>query len=359
MKVLFLIGSLNQGGAEFQLLKFAELFQKKGNEITILALTDYDFYLDFVEENELPYQHLQNNTPRWKRVLQVAHRIRQFQPEVVVSYLREVSLVAVMAKLLSRHRFRLVIGERTSLIIPNYDRFYFQICRLAGAITVNSITKKVYIEQNFSFLNKKLFFTPNILSLEEFHWASKKPKSSSIKLLGYVGRISKEKNLVNLVKALGLVNEYHKDWTLEMYGAARDEGYLQEIFEHVERLGLTNKIKYCGVTKDVQQVYKRIDALCLLSIFEGFSNVLSEALCSGIPIVASNIEENAFLVEDDVNGFLIERYDVENIADGLRQLFSLDSTQINYISAKNRKKARDLFDEENTYQRLLNIVQPQ
>lgn len=356
MKILFLAGSLNQGGAEFQLLKCAQLFKTKGNEVKILALTDYDFYKNFVVENQLNYEYLDNNSSRPKRVMQAVQHINNYKPELVIAYLREVALVALVAKLLCWHKFRLVIGERTSLITPNYDRYYFQLCRFAEAVTVNSISKKSYIEDNFCFLKKKLFFTPNILNLEEFDWAKVNTNPEKISRLGYVGRISKEKNLLNLVKGLAIVNKDIKEWSLELYGAVTDKVYYEKLILLIKKLGLEKKIIYRGVTNDVHSVYKEIDALCLLSIFEGFSNVLSEALSSGIPIIASDIEENAFLVEHQVNGFLVDRYEKVDIAEGLFSLMKLDALEIKKMNKRNKQKAFDLFEETNTYQRFMNVV---
>ena len=48
MKVLFITGSLNQGGAEFQILQLAKLFQEKGNEVEVFAITNYSFYMSFI-----------------------------------------------------------------------------------------------------------------------------------------------------------------------------------------------------------------------------------------------------------------------------------------------------------------------
>lgn len=356
MKLFFLAGSLNQGGAEFQLLKLAQLCKRNGHDITIVALTDYDFYLDFVNQHEIPYKALKNNASKSRRVFQVVQEINAFKPEVVISYLREVSLVALIAKLLCRQRFRLIIGERTSLVIPNYDRYYFQLCRFANALTVNALSKEVYIKENFNFLEEKLFFTPNILSLEKFKWAEGHKRPKQIKRLGYIGRISKEKNLINLVKALEVVNRNYSDWSLDLFGGVRDQTYFDELFDTVKTLGLEEKVKYRGISNDITAIYKRIDALCLLSIFEGFSNVLSEGIASGLTILTSNIKENAFLVEHTKGGLLVDRYDIENISEGILNLFSMTAGEIEETAEFNRQKAFELFDENQTYQRYLDIL---
>ena len=61
MKILFVTGSLNQGGAEFQLLQMTKLFKQYGHSVSIIAITDYDFYKWFIEENNLDYECFSND----------------------------------------------------------------------------------------------------------------------------------------------------------------------------------------------------------------------------------------------------------------------------------------------------------
>jgi UDP-N-acetylglucosamine:LPS N-acetylglucosamine transferase len=141
MKVLFITGSLNQGGAEFQILQLAKLFQDKGNEVEVFALTDYSFYKYFVVRNNLTYNHLENNQNKIKRVFLTSKKIKQFQPNLIISYLKIVSKVAVIAKILSNAKVPVIVGDRTSYIQPWHDKLHFNLMRLASAVTVNSISK--------------------------------------------------------------------------------------------------------------------------------------------------------------------------------------------------------------------------
>ena len=74
MKVLFITGSLNQGGAEYQILQLAKLFQEKGNVVEVFAITNYSFYQSFVFKNNLKYSHLDNNQNKFKRVIQTSKK---------------------------------------------------------------------------------------------------------------------------------------------------------------------------------------------------------------------------------------------------------------------------------------------
>ena len=57
----------------------------------------------------------------------------------------------------------------------------------------------------------------------------------------------------------------------------------------------------------MEQVYSQIDCLCLISDYEGFSNVIAEALCCGKAVVTSDIPENRYLIEDGINGFVVNQ----------------------------------------------------
>jgi len=137
MKILFITGSLNQGGAEYQILELAKLFQDKGNDISLFAITDYTFYKPFVKNNNIKYNHLYNHQNKLKRVLLAAKKIRHEQPELIISYLRSPSQLALFAKILSGAKSKLIIGERTSLILPKHDKYYFNLMRFANYITIN------------------------------------------------------------------------------------------------------------------------------------------------------------------------------------------------------------------------------
>ena len=61
MKILLITGSLNQGGAEFQLLALSILLKSKGLDIEVLALTDYTYFLPFVKKNNIKYSCVSND----------------------------------------------------------------------------------------------------------------------------------------------------------------------------------------------------------------------------------------------------------------------------------------------------------
>lgn len=144
---------------------------------------------------------------------------------------------------------------------------------------------------------------------------------------------------------------------LNIYGELVNKDYLKEIQSLINSVESSDiNIIIHGPTTQVISVYKESSLLCLLSNYEGFSNVFAEALCCGLPIVASNIEENSHLVNEPVNGFLVNPECLESIADGIDKYLSLDKKEKYKIGRNNRIKAQSLFNTNNIYSNYIKII---
>ena len=355
MKVLFITGSLNQGGAEFQILQLAKLFQEKGNNVEVFAITNYFFYKPFIIKNNLKYTHLENNQNKIRRVILTSKKIKQFRPDLIISYLKIVSKVALIANILSNKKVPLIVGERTSDIQPVQDKIHFNMMRLANVITVNSISKLNYLKTNFRAISHKTHFFPNILDVNKISFLIKDYNQKKIHL-GFVGRISPEKNILEMIKAVGLIKEKGNEIRFSIYGDGRNENYLEQVNNLIFSEGLSNEVQLMGKTNDVFEVHKKIDLLILISDYEGFSNVISEALASGLPIITSAIPENKYLVENTVNGFVVNHKEVLSIANGIERYLYLNAAQKKEMSLENRAKSEFIFDNEKLYYQYVELI---
>ena len=116
-------------------------------------------------------------------------------------------------------------------------------------------------------------------------------------------------------------------------------------------------VSLMGNTGNIVDAYSRIDLLCLISDYEGFSNVLAESLSCGLPIISSNIAENTYLIEDAVNGFVVNHKDPNDIANGIQKYIDLPSTSKIQMTKANRTKAERIFNKDeiyNTYMKVIN-----
>jgi len=144
---------------------------------------------------------------------------------------------------------------------------------LANKVTVNSITKYNYICRRFPLLKKRTVFIPNLLDLDKFLQIRRITPENGISRLSYIGRISPEKNLLNLIRAVSIVAKRGYKVHIKLFGEANNQTYVKEVQQLITDLSVADHIEYFGPVKDVAVVYAETDLLCLISFYEGFSNV--------------------------------------------------------------------------------------
>lgn len=115
-----------------------------------------------------------------------------------------------------------------------------------------------------------------------------------------VGRLTRQKDYPNLIRALTLLKS--KNWFLLLVGDGEDRDELVQI---VNASGLTERIRFLGLRQDVDQIMQASDLFVLSSAWEGFPYVIIEALANGLPIVGTDVGGNSEGILDNVTGFLV------------------------------------------------------
>lgn len=141
---------------------------------------------------------------------------------------------------------------------------------------------------------------------------------------GYVGRIVREKGVMELLEAFAAVAREREDARLLMVGGAlasdRDQRTVGEFRERVRALGLEGRVVLTGWLDDPRDAIGAMDVLALPSWREGFGQVLVEAGALGVPVVASASRGARQAVVDGVTGLLVPVRDPEALAGALRRL---------------------------------------
>ena len=168
-----------------------------------------------------------------------------------------------------------------------------------------------------------------------------------------VGRFGREKGYDLLVKVAAIVLPKHKDWNWVIYG---DGETFEEIKTEVQRNHLDRQLMLAGVKQDLRDVYKNASFLVLPSYREGMPLVLLEAKSFHLPLVSFDIVSGPReIIQDRVNGYLIESYNIVGMAEAVEKLISdpklrqtmsdhaYDNMQ-QFEKASIVKKWRDLID---------------
>jgi len=150
----------------------------------------------------------------------------------------------------------------------------------------------------------------------------------------------KKKGLQYLIKAFAQFAQYKNNVELLLIGSGDLEKKLKEL---VNELEIKNKVKFVGrKDKDwITQNLPKCHVFCLPSINEGMSNATLEALACGLPIIITPVGGADELLEDGKNGFLVPKYDVNQIAKRLNLLYA-DGNLAEKMTLNSRKKAEEM-----------------
>lgn len=148
----------------------------------------------------------------------------------------------------------------------------------------------------------------------------------------YVGRLTSQKNLFNLIEAVGQIN-----LTLNIYG----QGQLRQKLELcAKRLGA--RINFMGVVpnNELPQILNRYRYFVLPSLYEGMPKSLLEAMACGLVCIGTDVEGTNEIIEDDVDGYLAKSTGATDIAKIIDKAMSLSDGS---IPIKAVKKIHDKF----------------
>lgn len=128
---------------------------------------------------------------------------------------------------------------------------------------------------------------------------------------------------------------------LIILGEGKDK---RKIIELSKRLGIANKIKLIGFKKDPTNYISKADIFVFSSFYEGFANVLIEAMASGVPIVATDCDFGPKeIIKNEENGILVPVGDHKAMANAIKMLYESNKLREKFIN-NGFKRVRD-YDE--------------
>ena len=169
-------------------------------------------------------------------------------------------------------------------------------------------------------------------------WREKLGLSESDIALLTVGELHKGKNQQVVIQALAKAEIPSVQYFL--CGKGEEEESLKK---QAEETGVSDRVHFLGYRKDIAEIMNACDVFAFMSLREGLSRALLEAMANGKAVVCSRIRGNVDLIEDGRGGFIVEN-NAASVVDALKKL-SKDRQLREAMGAYNIK-AVDPFREE-------------
>ncbi len=304
MKIAFIIRDLGHGGAQRQLVLLAGGLVSEGHEVSVLHFYDGAFRAELAASGV--HTLCIGKRSRWDlfgfffRLIKAARSVR---PEVLHGYLAESNLMALFLKPFCGSP-RVVWGVRDSqsdahlwgILSQASFRLNCLLARCADVIICNSQAGRDYYAAR-GYPLQKMHVVPNGIDTERFQPQPRTP--SKTLTFGLVGRMNPMKDHATFLAAAAL--DPHAEFIIVGSG---DASYEQQMRDLATKLGLNERLTWLPAQNDMPSVYAKFDCLVNSSAFgEGFSNVIGEAMACGVPCIASNVGDSAWIIGDKTQVF--------------------------------------------------------
>lgn len=351
MKIILFIDYLCSGGAQRQLIELAKLIKASvTRDVTVATYHAENILKPVLDEQEIKVRVINGAQNKYARIYRVYRFFLQERPDIVISYLDSPNMIACICHCLYP-KFRLIVSERnTNQSFSVLDRVRFLLFRQAKYVIPNSYSQFEFISKHAPGLRGKLKVITNCVDTDKFAPKQDFSIKQPLRILT-VARITQQKNIPNYLLALKTMKEQGISFSAKWYGRYDDERLYNLCLNLIHEYRLTDVFQFCGESTDLLPIYHDADLFCLPSLYEGFPNVVCEAMSTGLPIACSNVCDNANIVEDGVNGVLFDPNDADSIAHGLQRCFELASEKMGTISIANREKMQTLCSKNQLIKR--------
>ena len=165
-----------------------------------------------------------------------------------------------------------------------------------------------------------------------------------------VGRLSFEKGFDRLIEAFSQV-KHHDDWHLVLVG---DGPVRKDLERQAEGLGISDKVTFTGLRKDVDLLLAESKIFVIPSRCEGFPNALCEAMASPLPCIAFDGVPTENLITNNVDGIVLKDNDIEGLTNAMGML--MDDEILRNTLSQNAISIRQRLDKEKIGDEFLDFI---
>ena len=327
-KIEFLITDLDPGGAERALLRIGGGLATLGWDVSVCSLMPAGELASEFRRLSIPVKSV--GMKSFRSILhcrRLVRHLREIRPDILQTFLFHANVlgrlsgqIAGVPVICSGIR----VAERRSKARLWLDRLTDRMvdCHICVSETVRDFSHRVG-----RLPGDKLQVIGNGVDAALFNHVKKAELSefgipADARVLLFVGRLDPQKNPDLLVEMMRKLASANPAVHLLLVGDGIMRGSLQQ---SVIQSGLRKQVHFAGQQKNVAGLMKAADILILPSRWEGLPNVILEAMATGLPVIASDVDGSGELIKSGQTGELFHVGDLDGLLAAVQR--SLDEPQ--------------------------------
>ncbi len=338
IRVLVVISNLEFGGAQRQVVELTNNADPSLLSLHVCSLSDYVPLAEFLDDagrrlHVIPKRHKYD----YSVVGRLEALLRDLQSDIVHSFLFDADIAARLA---GRRAGAIVIGSER-----NTDYHLKLRQRLAYRLTYGQVDRIVANSTAGARFNGRVLgygesmyrVVHNGVDTRRFAPGDGAGVRAELgigedeKVVGMFASFKEQKNHPMFYAAARRIVEVVPRTRLLLVGDMLYAGmhgsdrYQERMDALVDEYGLRKNCLFLGNRSDVDRIYRACDVTVLPSLFEGTPNVLLESMSSGVPVVATDVSDNAIVVADGETGYLVSLGDEAAMADRILGILGDDA----------------------------------
>jgi glycosyltransferase involved in cell wall biosynthesis len=356
-KILFIIPSLSGGGAERTIINLIKHIDRNMFVPSLYLFTKKGVFLEQIPDDVSLYYFTDKKKKKniidiFRLAVHLAFKIfPKLKPDIVIGTLVDANLIAVIAQKISFIKPAVIITEQNYCSLrQKSDRFSsiknFLIKRFYNyAHMIISVARGVAtdLKDTYNVPADKTIVIYNSIDLESIEKLLKEHIDNfpflkqSIPVIISCGRLMEQKNYALLLKAFAKVRETIES-KLVILGEGEEKYSLVKI---ADDLNIADDVFFLGFKQNPFKYMAHADVFVLSSLYEGFGNVIIEAMASGVPVISTQAPTGPEeIITNGIDGILVPVNDVKALADSIQSVLTSDTLK-KQLTKAGTKRAQD------------------
>ena len=347
----------DSGGGERVAVSLANELTKK-YEVHLIGLTTKQSDLFFKINSQVKYSNFFDHRVRLsKNILKISIMLKKYfrDNEIEVAFGIGISANIFLSLAGIGTQTKVVLCDHTNSITDNSELSQ-KVQRYVGTkladkiITLTQEDRENYIKKH-GVSDERICY---IYNWKEAALSDVSYNNKSTKIVT-VGRFDSQKGYDYLVQVAKKVLSEKSDWTWEIYGSGNQDE-VDKIKELIKENNLQDKLLIKGLEKNQDLIYGDKGIYVMTSRYEGLPLVLLEAQQYNLPIVSFCCPTGpSEIVEDGVNGFLVDCYDTDKMSEKLLKL--MENESLRHSFSAHAKDNMDKFDKNRILNQWIELIE--